>query len=85
MLYTINQQKCIQCGSCEETCMENAISNYLDFYLIDPLWCKDCGSCAAMCSEEAIRLNEIDASNEFSYEELEEYQVEGVVSECVAF
>jgi formate hydrogenlyase subunit 6/NADH:ubiquinone oxidoreductase subunit I len=60
--------------------MNNAVTNYIDFYLIDPRWCIDCGSCAAICEENAIILNGIEEMRSTSYEEPLEYQLEELQS-----
>jgi len=46
--------ECISCGSCENECPTNAISQGDDHYVIDPEVCIDCGACAAVCPVDAI-------------------------------
>lgn len=53
MAYTITDE-CIGCGSCEDECPVNAISEGEDKYVIDPEACTDCGACADICPVEAI-------------------------------
>jgi len=53
MAYSITDE-CIACGSCEDTCPVEAISEGEDKYVIDPELCNDCGTCADQCPVEAI-------------------------------
>ena len=53
-LATINPNRCIQCGKCEEACRFEAISKLQ----IDPIFCEGCGVCAHICPVEAIMLHE---------------------------
>ncbi|HEY5556171.1 DUF362 domain-containing protein [Acetobacterium sp.] len=52
MAYKISDE-CIACGSCEDVCPVEAISEG-DIYVIDPAKCTDCGACADECPVEAI-------------------------------
>jgi ferredoxin len=53
MAYVITDD-CIACGSCEDECPVEAISEGDDKYVIDPSLCTDCGACADQCPVEAI-------------------------------
>jgi NAD-dependent dihydropyrimidine dehydrogenase PreA subunit len=53
MAYSITDE-CIACGSCEDTCPVEAISEGDDKYVIDQKLCTDCGACADQCPVEAI-------------------------------
>ncbi|MBN2539621.1 MAG: 4Fe-4S binding protein [Deltaproteobacteria bacterium] len=53
MAYVITDE-CTGCGSCEDECSVNAISEGDDKYVIDPEACTDCGDCADICPVEAI-------------------------------
>lgn len=53
MAYVITDD-CIACGSCEDECPLEAISEGEDKYVIDPNICTDCGACAEQCPVEAI-------------------------------
>ncbi|MCC6146829.1 MAG: 4Fe-4S binding protein [Anaerolineaceae bacterium] len=53
MAYTIDQEKCIQCGVCECECPEGAIVEIDGLYTIDAALCNECGSCADACPSEA--------------------------------
>ena len=53
MAYVISDE-CIACGSCEEECPVEAISEGSPIYTIDPDKCIDCGACAGECPNEAI-------------------------------
>lgn len=46
--------KCINCGACESTCPNGAISEGPERYVIDPQKCDDCGSCVDICAPQAI-------------------------------
>lgn len=64
MTYYINTDKCTACGMCREVCMNNAILDFNDLFVIDNLWCTDCGSCAAMCYENAIIYNGLESDHQ---------------------
>jgi ferredoxin len=53
MAYVITDE-CIACGSCEDECPVEAISEGDDKYVIDAKLCNDCGACAEQCPVEAI-------------------------------
>lgn len=53
MAYVITDE-CIACGSCEDSCPVEAISEGEDKYVIDPQLCTDCGACADQCPVESI-------------------------------
>jgi len=53
MAYVITDE-CIACGSCEDECPVEAISEGDDKYVIDANICTDCGACAEQCPVEAI-------------------------------
>jgi ferredoxin len=53
MAYMITDD-CIACGSCEDECPVEAISEGEDKYVIDANLCTDCGACADQCPVEAI-------------------------------
>jgi len=53
MAYVISDE-CIACGSCEEECPVEAISEGDEKYVIDPNLCTNCGACADVCPVEAI-------------------------------
>jgi NAD-dependent dihydropyrimidine dehydrogenase PreA subunit len=57
MAYVITDE-CIACGSCEDECPVEAISEGEDKYVIDPKLCTDCGTCADQCPVEAIKPEE---------------------------
>ncbi len=57
MAYIITDE-CIACGSCEDECPVEAISEGEDKYSIDPKLCTDCGTCAEQCPVEAIKPGE---------------------------
>jgi len=47
-------EECIMCGTCEDECPEQAISEGEETYLIDSDKCIDCGACAEICPVDAI-------------------------------
>lgn len=66
MPYFIKNEYCDACGSCYDVCMNNAVMDLNDLYLIDPNWCLECGSCAAICHNSAIGYSGLDLTPEVS-------------------
>jgi len=54
-LAVIDKTKCIECGSCKDSCRFDAIT---DAFEAVPFLCEGCGVCAIVCPEEAIDLKE---------------------------
>jgi MinD superfamily P-loop ATPase len=50
----INEDKCTQCGLCQELCRFNAIKAFR----VDPISCEGCGFCSLICPVEAISMQE---------------------------
>jgi len=50
----IDEEKCIQCGLCQEVCRFDAISNFK----VDPIPCEGCGFCSHICPIDAITMKE---------------------------
>lgn len=50
----MDEEKCIQCGKCEELCRFNAIEKLV----IDTVLCEGCGVCVYVCPVEAVELRE---------------------------
>jgi MinD superfamily P-loop ATPase len=48
----IDEERCVQCGKCEENCRFGAIDNFT----IDPIFCEGCGVCEYVCPVAAIDL-----------------------------
>ena len=48
----INEEKCVQCGKCEEKCLFGAIEKLV----IDPILCEGCGVCEYICPVAAVLL-----------------------------
>jgi len=57
----IDEEKCTQCGLCEELCRFDAIANFK----VDPVACEGCGFCSYICPVSAISMNEELAGNYF--------------------
>lgn len=47
----INEEDCVQCGTCLELCKFGAIS---DEYVVDSMRCEGCGVCVDLCPAKAI-------------------------------
>lgn len=54
MAYKIDQEKCVGCGACKETCRAGAISEADGKCVIDANTCAGCGNCAGACGVGAI-------------------------------
>lgn len=52
--YHIEEESCINCGSCAEECPVSCISEGQGYYVIDKNACTECGACAEICPAEAI-------------------------------
>ncbi|MFC2044536.1 ATP-binding protein [Chloroflexota bacterium] len=50
----INEQKCTQCGLCQEQCRFAAINDFN----VDAISCEGCGFCSHICPTEAITMKE---------------------------
>jgi MinD superfamily P-loop ATPase len=50
----IDEEKCTQCGLCQEVCRFDAIKDYQ----VDPIACEGCGFCSQICPEDAITMQE---------------------------
>jgi len=48
----INEDKCTQCGLCQDVCRFGAIENFK----VDSISCEGCGFCCNVCPEEAITM-----------------------------
>lgn len=57
----IDEDKCIQCGLCQDVCRFDAISDFR----VDPISCEGCGFCSHVCPVEAITMNECKAGEWF--------------------
>ncbi|MEL7649423.1 MAG: ATP-binding protein [Sedimentibacter sp.] len=55
----INQDLCIQCGTCLKNCRFDAIKcdSLKNKYEIDPYACEGCGVCEEFCPVDAVNLN----------------------------
>ncbi len=50
----INEEKCTQCGLCQEVCRFQAIEDFK----VDPVSCEGCGFCFQVCPDDAITMRE---------------------------
>jgi len=57
----IDEDKCTQCGLCNEICRFDAISDFR----VDPISCEGCGFCSHVCPVEAITMNKCRAGDWF--------------------
>ena len=50
----IDEQKCTQCGLCQDLCRYKAIRDFR----VDPISCEGCGFCFRICPDEAVTMKE---------------------------
>nr|WP_243156145.1 4Fe-4S binding protein [Clostridium sp. C2-6-12] len=50
----MEEESCINCGSCAEECPVSCISEGPGYYVIDKNACTECGDCVYICPTEAI-------------------------------
>jgi len=50
----IDEEKCTECGLCQELCRFNAITDFK----VDPISCEGCGLCSHVCPAEAVIMKE---------------------------
>jgi MinD superfamily P-loop ATPase len=55
----IDDDKCIQCGLCQDECRFDAINSFK----VDPVSCEGCGFCSHICPVEAITMHECKAGD----------------------
>jgi len=55
MAHRIVRKECINCGSCQNECPTEAISEDGDCFIIKTDLCNDCGSCKEVCPQECIK------------------------------
>lgn len=61
----IGQEKCDQCGICQEECRFRAISRENGQFRVNPVRCEGCGLCARLCPVGAIRNEPLQAGKYF--------------------
>lgn len=52
-----SRAKCINCGTCVEVCVENAITLSAEGIITNPDHCTTCGKCAEVCPTKAIEMS----------------------------
>lgn len=52
----IDQDRCQNCGTCEQVCRFEAVQSTAGGYVIDPIACDGCAACVYQCPEEAIHM-----------------------------
>ena len=56
MPVNVDQNKCIGCGSCPDTCPVGALKMNGGKAEVDKSSCIDCGGCVSACPTEAISM-----------------------------
>ncbi len=51
---SFDEERCTQCGKCQEVCRFEAIVNFI----VDPIYCEGCGVCFHICPEKAIEMTD---------------------------
>ncbi len=57
----VDEEKCTECGLCQELCRFGAIKNFK----VDPLSCEGCGFCYQICPVDAITMRDSMCGNSF--------------------
>jgi pyruvate formate lyase activating enzyme len=70
-----NPAKCIKCGTCVESCPENALTLTPDGILTDTELCKLSGQCATVCPTKAIEMTGNSMTIEAILKEIEKERV----------
>lgn len=55
-LAIIDEERCIKCGICKETCRFEAINDDIE---VNPLRCEGCNACVIVCPQKAISLEKV--------------------------
>jgi len=61
-----NQELCIDCGRCYESCRFNAVT--ADDYQVKNLKCEGCGVCVEVCPTDALKLEPIETGSLYQAE-----------------
>ncbi|WP_174589837.1 4Fe-4S binding protein [Methanocella conradii] len=56
MVAKVDEEKCVGCGTCVDTCPEAAIELVDEVAHVDEERCQECGDCVEACPTEAITL-----------------------------
>jgi len=62
---SIDSDKCVGCGICQEYCRFGAIDFRDDLYLVDDVGCEGCSVCHHMCPVDAVSMNDNRAGDWF--------------------
>ena len=61
----INQETCVCCGICQESCRFGAIGYQNDEYVVDDVSCEGCSVCHHLCPVDAVTMRENRAGDWF--------------------
>jgi MinD superfamily P-loop ATPase len=56
----VDEEKCISCGKCIDTCYFNALKMNNNTPRVNKFGCEGCGACELICPTSAIKLQDID-------------------------
>lgn len=69
-MFILDQELCIQCGTCVDECPNGCLKLEDDTIKHDPARCMWCGHCLAVCPRDAIMID----GDGYNVEEVEEFQ-----------
>jgi len=52
----IDETKCVSCGNCQKTCLQKAIIQAQNSFIIDKVRCIGCGQCSKTCPIKCIEM-----------------------------
>ena len=55
----INQEKCVQCGSCQQHCQFNAIEKEDGMLKVNAFACEGCAVCQFVCPNDAVDMQDL--------------------------
>ncbi len=80
-MVTVDIEKCVGCGECEDVCTFGAISVVDEKAVVDQDSCTLCGACVEACPEEALEMSRDDAGLSDSAVSLDAWRGVWVVAE----